>query len=140
VTFLGGRQKKCIACDEKIAESLEDLGRSLVSFIGERGSLRVTKTSTDLREYTGVVIADTEDEDEDFTDEENDYVKQKPVKKKASNKIADKEMRKQLGDCMSMARRIVRSSGGASSLPARKKRKKDSITRADCVEEKKMST
>jgi hypothetical protein len=80
--------KMCVAKDPDIAQSLKQLKRSLVAFIGEMGSLRVVKTNH-IRPFTGKLINDTD------------------VKNNAIEEYS-KDIRKQLDDCMAMARRIER--------------------------------
>jgi hypothetical protein len=75
--------KKCEAKDPKIALSLSEANRSLVAFVGEMGGLRVVKTDN-LQLFTGTIV-------------------------KESEEIVDsKDIRTQLDDCMTMARRIQR--------------------------------
>lgn len=75
--------KKCIAKDETLSKSLDTYGRVLVSLIGESGGLRVVRTE-DILPFS-----------EKFPEDEN--MSKYP-----------KEIRNQLEDCMTMARRIIR--------------------------------
>lgn len=77
--------RKCLAKDEGLAASLENVDRCLVALFGEMGALRVVKT-TDILPFDGSV-----------PDSDGDEVR------------LSKEVRGQLDDCMAMARRILRS-------------------------------
>jgi hypothetical protein len=76
--------KKCIVKDPILKDKLETLKRSVVTLIGERGDLRVVNDN-DIKAFTG-----------NFVDEADDL------------EDMSKEMRNQLDNCMSMARRILR--------------------------------
>ena len=75
--------KKCEAKDPKIAESLSNLDRCLLAFVGEMGALRVVKTDQ-IQPFTGKTVEEGEDVQ------------------------YSKDMRTELDDCMAMARRILR--------------------------------
>lgn len=76
--------KKCIPKDSEIAQALSDMKRSLVSLVGEMGGLRVVRDDQ-LKAFTGEAMKES--------DTGVDY---------------SKDMRSQLNDCISMARRIQR--------------------------------
>jgi hypothetical protein len=82
--------KVCLAKDAEVAASLQKVNRSLVALIGEMGSLRVVHTTLDIRPFTGQLIAE-DDKGEEAA----------PVE-------YTKEMKAQLDECMTMARRIQR--------------------------------
>jgi histone H1/5 len=75
--------KKCEPKNPELAKSLKSLDRTLVSLIGEMGGLRVVKNEK-MVPFTGKKIADEGQGD------------------------IRKEVRSQLDDCMTMARRILR--------------------------------
>lgn len=75
--------KECVARDPATAESLDKLGRCLVSLVGESGGLRVVMKK-DIKPFTGKPI-----EDDDLSE-------------------ISKESRNQLDDCLALARRILR--------------------------------
>jgi hypothetical protein len=76
--------KKCEPKNPALAKSLSNLNRSLVSLIGEMGGLRVVKNEN-LVPFTGNKIEEDGGETE-----------------------VSKDIRSQLDDCMTMARRILR--------------------------------
>lgn len=76
--------KKCVPKNPALANSLSNLNRSLVSLIGEMGGLRVVKNEN-LVPFTGDKIEEDGGETE-----------------------VSKDIRSQLNDCMTMARRILR--------------------------------
>ncbi len=75
--------KKCVVRDKVVAKSLEDLGRTVVSLVGESGGVRVI-THDKILPYST-----TPPEDNDLTSH-------------------PKEIRIQLDECRAMARRIIR--------------------------------
>lgn len=77
--------RKCIAKDREVKESLERLGRTLVSLVGELGGLRVVKTEESVRPYS----------------------EDSPEHKDLSS--ISKDIRGQLDDCMAIARRVIRA-------------------------------
>ena len=91
--------KKCIVKDKELAESLESLGRCLVSLVGESGGLRVVKKEKHVMPFTET------HPDDDLSDH-------------------TKDIRNQLEDCMAVARRIVRGIEKKAARAARYKKKK----------------
>ena len=92
--------KKCEVRDPSMAKSLDDLNRCLVSLIGEMGGLRVVKRDTDVKPFTGKAVETEELEQvQENSQQEEDLV---------GLDRYSKEMRNQLDDCMTMARRILR--------------------------------
>jgi histone H1/5 len=83
--------KKCEPKNPALAKSLSNLNRSLVSLIGEMGGLRVVKNEN-LAPFTGNKIEEDDGETE-----------------------VSKEIRSQLDDCMTMARRILRGRPNTAS-------------------------
>jgi hypothetical protein len=104
--------KKCIVKGKETAVSLERLGRTLVSLVGESGGLRVVKTD-DLLPFSETLP------EEDMS-------------------IHPKEMRTQLDDCMAMTRRIIR--GKQKKMSKASKKKSNSTGYNDSKEEKKLAT
>lgn len=102
--------KKCTPKDEKLAESLELLERSVVSLVGESGGLRVVKNENLLP------FSESLPDDEELGSH-------------------PKDVRNQLEDCMTMARRIIRGKQKKAS-----KKKNKSTGGNDFREEKKLST
>lgn len=88
--------KTCTVKDPAVAESLSKVGRCLVSLVGEMGGLRAVKVDN-LRPFSGKSVED-DDELVDFP----------------------KNLRSQLEDCLTMARRISR--GKQKKLPSKKSR------------------
>ena len=105
--------KKCIAKDENLAQSLESLGRNLVSLVGESGGLRVVKTE-DLLPFS-----ESLPEDKDLSRH-------------------PKDIRTQLDECMVMTRRIIRGKQKKTSRSSKKKKKSTGYN--DFKEEKKLAT
>ena len=106
--------KKCIVKEEELAQSLQSVGRCLVSLVGELGGLRVIKTESLLP------FSETLPEDEDLSNH-------------------SKEMRTQLDECMAMARRIIRGKEKKAAR-ASKKKKKSITSYTEFKEEKKLAT
>jgi hypothetical protein len=106
--------KKCVAKNEKLAASLESLDRALVSFVGESGGIRVVKNEGLLP------FSETLPEDD-------------------TSSAHSKEIRTQLDDCMTMARRIIRGKEKRAAKAAKKK-KKSMVFDVDSKEEKKLAT
>jgi hypothetical protein len=106
--------KKCVAKDENLAASLESLDRALVSFVGESGGIRVVKKEGLLP------FSETLPEEE-------------------TSAARPKELRTQLDDCMTMARRIIRGKEKKAAKAAKKK-KKSVVCDVEGMEEKKLST
>jgi len=79
--------KRCIARDGDLAASLNTVNRCLVSLVGESGGLRVVETSA-VRSFTGKLVEEEEGADVSYV---------------------SKETKTQLDECMTMARRILRS-------------------------------
>jgi hypothetical protein len=102
--------KKVIANDKGLSDSLSTLGRTLVSLIGESGGLRVVKTEN-MRPFSTELP-----EDEDLSS-------------------YSKDMRSQLEDCMTTARRIVR---GKDKKPLISFKMSQDFN--DCKEEKKLAS
>lgn len=86
--------KKVIANDKGLSDSLSTLGRTLVSLIGESGGLRVVKTEN-MNPFSEELP-----EDEDLSS-------------------YSKDMRSQLEDCMTTARRIVRGKEKKTSISSK---------------------
>ena len=107
--------KKCIPKEERVSSMLESSDRTLVSLVGESGGLRVVKKD-DLLPFSETLP------EEDFSNH-------------------SKEIRTQLEECMTMARRIIRGKEKKAARAA-KKRKKSSTPGADndFKEEKKLAT
>jgi hypothetical protein len=104
--------KKCIPNEKSLSESLKTLGRTLVSLVGESGSLRVVKTADVLP------ISEELPEGEDLS-------------------AYSKDMRSQLEDCMTMTRRIIR---GMEKKSHKTSKKEESLEYNDFKEEKKLAT
>ena len=100
--------------EEELAQSLESVGRCLVSLVGELGGLRVIKTESLLP------FSETLPEDEALSNH-------------------SKEMRTQLDECMAMARRIIRGKEKKAAR-ASKKKKKSITSYTEFKEEKKLGT
>lgn len=88
--------KRCIVKDEKVAKSLANLGRSIVSLVGESGGLRVL-VNEKIQDYS-----ETPSDQDDLTSH-------------------SKEIRNQLDDCRAMARRIIRGKQSKTSNGPRRK-------------------
>jgi hypothetical protein len=121
--------KKCVAKNEKLAASLESLDRALVSFVGESGGIRVVKKKEGLRPFSEEALALLLDED-------------------TSSVLRPKEIRTQLDDCMTMARRIIRGKVKKAAKAAKKKKKSSMVSsnnnnnnnNTEVKEEKKLAT
>lgn len=106
--------KKCIVKDEKVAQSLDKLGRNVVALIGESGGLRVV-TNEGLLPYS-----EKPPEDEDLCSH-------------------PKEIRTQLEDCRAMARRIMRGKEKKAKKSSNSKKRPLAFTE-ELKEEKKLAT
>ena len=114
--------KKCVAKDSKLAASLDSLDRALVSFVGESGGIRVVKKEG-LR-----LFSETLPSDEDTSSTSVSVV------------ARPKEIRTQLDDCMTMARRIIRGKEKKAAKAAKKKKKSFVTDVESTKEEKKLAT
>lgn len=98
--------KLCEAKDPTISRTLSELNRSLVAFMGEMGGLRVVHTLHQVRPFTGNAILELPQQQQHDDETENSAA--------ANGDGAvpmmeySKELRTQLDDCMTMARRIQR--------------------------------
>lgn len=106
--------KKCIVKDQNVAKSLEDLGRTVVSLVGESGGLRVV-TKDRILPYS-----ESPPDEEDLS-------------------LHSKEVRTQLQECKAMARRIIRGKEKKAKKGS-KERKSSRGFGEELKEEKKLAT
>jgi hypothetical protein len=107
--------KKCIVKDQDVAKALDDLGRAVISLVGESGGLRVVKKESILP------YSETFPEDEDLSSH-------------------SKEIRSQLEECKAMARRIIRGKEKKAKKGSKSRKSSGGGDNLELKEEKKLAT